>query len=77
MAQDENVTRGGVKQNAVGVAGNIDRLDHRQRIGVEHSNRLTGGKAVMRIRVHCNAARICVRDAAGRRQGVQVVDIDP
>src|SRR5207253_4279068 len=63
-----------IEQDTVRTALDVDRLNHRQRLGVPHRDGLTAGEAVARFRIHGDAARVYVGDLASGLERVEIED---
>ena len=78
MAQDENVPGGGLEEDAIRVAGDLNRFDRRQRFGIKHDDRIAAGETVAALGVDRDAvAAVDSGDRADEFDGVQVIHVGP
>ena len=76
VGQDVEAVIERVVQIAVGIALDVNFLDGRESLRVEHGDRLRGGEAVSAGCVHCRAVGADACDVADLRERIDVVDAD-
>ncbi len=76
VAEDVEAVIVGVVQVAVGIALDVDLLDHREGLRVEHRHRFRGRESVARRRVHRSAMRAGAGNVAHLGERVEIEDAD-
>src|SRR5438876_1210626 len=74
VTQDPYTCVVGIAQDPIRAAAHVNRLDDLQRGCVPHSDRLGGGKSMVRLGIDRSAPGADIRNRAGRFQSIQVED---